>query len=663
MKICAIMGASGSGKTSLLNVLAGRSTSGSGVTVSGNVFLGEERINPSAFRKQIAYVMQDDALMATSTPRELLIFSATMRLPSYYKKEQITNIVNECLINLGLTECADRMVGGAMIKGLSGGERKRTSIGVELVISPTLLFLDEPTSGLDSFNAYKIIALLKSIAIQHQTTVLMTIHQPSSKIFNLFDRVLYLHAGEVLYQGHPHEIVHYFDQFGYHCPRNYNPSDFVIALSQVLGRYQNQIEEEEGHHGDGGYDTQTMETIAHFMHPQQHVAASLSSSKHQQHHKMDGMDGIDGESDVVEVSEVILIPTNNDNNDKNNSNHSIESNSNSNNNNEKQKEKEMNTIIPITMMLQTCTDEKLLTLQLTTTHNNENVNENHVKLFHTTDRSLWPQIVILTHRETLHTLRDINTLKSRFGVTIVLFVLIGVIYYQAGNSDDSQISNFNTHVGVVAMNLMGSMMRSALPEMTTFPYERPLFLREYTSGMYAIFPYFFSKLIIESIISFFQALLQFVLIYFLVGLQGNFWYIVGISFAMGMAASSTAVLIGCMVKDVVMATEFVPVVFLPQILFLGFFIRMSEIPVFLRWAQYLCSLKYAMNLFLLTEFHPSNPSCADNPKTQKYCANLLITNEVKEEDWYIYLIVLLILLIGFRVIGAFFLMYHARKYY
>ncbi len=80
--------------------------------------------------------MQDDALMATATPREVLTFSANMRLPASYSKETIEKIVNECLVNLGLTECADRMVGGALIKGISGGERKRTSVGVELITSP-----------------------------------------------------------------------------------------------------------------------------------------------------------------------------------------------------------------------------------------------------------------------------------------------------------------------------------------------------------------------------------------------------------------------------------------------------------------------------------------------------------------------------------------------
>ena len=93
-------------------------------------------VNPVSFRRNIAYVMQDDALMATATPREAITFSASMRLPSSTTKEQITTLVNATLNDLGIIDCADVLIGGALIKGISGGQRKRTSVGIEIVTKP-----------------------------------------------------------------------------------------------------------------------------------------------------------------------------------------------------------------------------------------------------------------------------------------------------------------------------------------------------------------------------------------------------------------------------------------------------------------------------------------------------------------------------------------------
>lgn len=137
-KVCAIMGPSGAGKSSLLNVLAGRSAPAPGIVIEGKVEVGGKVINPVAFRKNIAYVMQDDAMLATATPREALAFSANMRLPSTYSGAQIHELVDRLLEELGLTVCADVMIGGALIKGISGGQRKRTSVGVELITNPAV---------------------------------------------------------------------------------------------------------------------------------------------------------------------------------------------------------------------------------------------------------------------------------------------------------------------------------------------------------------------------------------------------------------------------------------------------------------------------------------------------------------------------------------------
>lgn len=143
-EITAIMGPSGAGKTSLLNILAGRSKSNGSIEVESEIRMQDFLVDPTsiAVRKQIAFVAQDDSLSFTATPREAIRFSAKLRLPRITTDEEIEVLSAKMLSELGLDDCSDTMIGGELIKGISGGERKRTSVGVELVTKPSLVFLD-----------------------------------------------------------------------------------------------------------------------------------------------------------------------------------------------------------------------------------------------------------------------------------------------------------------------------------------------------------------------------------------------------------------------------------------------------------------------------------------------------------------------------------------
>ena len=138
---------SGAGKTSLLNILAGRTQSSSALTVRADIRLDGRRVDPAAIevRRRIAFVAQDDALAFTATPREAIRFSAKLRLPRITADDEIEALADAMLRELGLGRCADTMIGGKLVAGISGGERKRTSVGLELVTKPSLVFLDEPT--------------------------------------------------------------------------------------------------------------------------------------------------------------------------------------------------------------------------------------------------------------------------------------------------------------------------------------------------------------------------------------------------------------------------------------------------------------------------------------------------------------------------------------
>ena len=230
------MGPSGAGKTSLLNVLAGRMRTGNKIDVQTNVRLNNYEVSdPSKMevRQMIAFVAQDDSLPVTETPREAIRFSAKLRLGRSMTDEQLDNLTEYMLEELGLTSCADTVVGGPLIKGISGGERKRTSVGVELVVRPSMVFLDEPTSGLDAFSAVQVCRMLKKVA-NAGASVLFTIHQPSSRIFREFDHLILLNKGRVMYQGPVACVGEYFAARGHACPENYNPSDWMMVSSATL---------------------------------------------------------------------------------------------------------------------------------------------------------------------------------------------------------------------------------------------------------------------------------------------------------------------------------------------------------------------------------------------------------------------------------------------
>lgn len=140
--------------------------------------------------------------------------------------------VEDVLVRLRMQACADTRVGGALMRGLSGGERKRASIGYELITNPGLLFLDEPTSGLDSFTSLALIQNLKELAHEGHT-IICTIHQPSSEIFRNFDKLNLLVKGKVAFFGPAADAIEFFSQLGHPCPTYTNPTDFFMELLQT----------------------------------------------------------------------------------------------------------------------------------------------------------------------------------------------------------------------------------------------------------------------------------------------------------------------------------------------------------------------------------------------------------------------------------------------
>lgn len=539
--MCAIMGPSGAGKSSLLNVLAGRSATNNAVEVKAEVTIGGARIDPVQFRQNVAYVMQDDALVPTATPREALDFSAYLRLGRMDYAERAA-LVEELLERLNLTSCADVLIGGEMIQGISGGQRKRTSVGVELITNPKILFLDEPTSGLDSESALSCVTLLKNVA-QQGTTVLCTIHQPSSEVFELFGSVVLMKDGRVVFSGPKSRVVSYFAEKGFPVPEHHNPADFVMSVACT-------------------HSTEELVKLGFCEQP----TLSLPTS------------------DTPPESMVI-------------------------------------------------------------------------------SSSFGTQLAALLYRDFQQSSRDYAALGGRFGVTIFLSVLFGLIFEGSNGRDNANPDNLNSAFGALVMVTISCMFGCAQPVMLGFPIDRPIFMREYATGTYSVLAYFLSKAALEMPLALLQSVFTFCIVHPLLDLQGDFVTLVGASFLLGVVSSSLAVVLGCIVPDLRTVGELGPLLFVPQLLFAGLFVRISQIPGYLQWVQYTCGLKYGINLIIMTELSDCGATSATPTVANTACANFLSIQDIKRDEWHIYVGIMLIIMFVTRSIGMAILQSKAVAFY
>jgi len=432
-----------------------------------------------------------------------------------------------------------------MIRGVSGGERKRTSIGVELVVQPQVCFLDEPTSGLDSYAAFSVVQNLQTLS-KAGCTILCTIHQPSSEIFDLFDQVLYLSVGATFYAGPAAALPTALAAHGYCCKPNHNPADYTMLLLQ----------------------TEPSESV-------KRLAAKLA-------------DGPAGHSGSNVTSDGVRVAGGHD---------------------------AGQTRVP------------------------------------TRSRSVLTEIVYLAQREKNTLVRDRAGLIATLLAPSLLNLLFACIFFQAGDRGKSTYS-IQTHFGAITQIAIGGMFGASQPLLLKFPLEAALFKREYGVGAYSATTYFLSKTVVELPKSFLVASLTWLVSYHLIGLEGPIIEYVLSLWLMGLAASSTALLVGCLSSNVEVALQASPAVFVPQILFAGFFISSKQIPTALRWLQWLCSLRYGINLFVTIEFAP--PTTNNWTTKQKNAAQqLLEMNDIKPGLWWVNVVVLVALVVIFRIVGIF----------
>lgn len=239
-ELLAMLGPSGSGKTTLLSALGGRLHG----KLTGKITYNDQPFSGS-IKRRTGFVAQNDILYPHLTVTETLLFTALLRLPNSLTYTEKYQHVEQVIAELGLTRCRNSMIGGPLVRGISGGEKKRVSIAQEMLINPCLLLLDEPTSGLDSTTAQRILTTIKRLANSGRT-IITTIHQPSSRLYHMFDKVVLLSEGSLIYNGPASTALEYFSSIGFSTSVTVNPADLLLDLANgVSPDYRQSTEQGE----------------------------------------------------------------------------------------------------------------------------------------------------------------------------------------------------------------------------------------------------------------------------------------------------------------------------------------------------------------------------------------------------------------------------------
>jgi len=563
-QLLAIMGASGSGKTTLLDVLAGRQKVG---TLTGRILING-RTRDKYYKRQSGYVTQDDCLNERMTVYETLMFYAQLKLPSPLSQAERRERVNLVIEELGLEKVRDSIVGGQFARGISGGEKKRLSIGCELITDPSLIFLDEPTTGLDSYNSLSVMDRLSSLAA-HNRAVVCTIHQPRSTIFQNVDQLMILSQGEVVYTGPSKQAVSYFSGLNFHIKPFINPADFLLdAVIENQDRYarsKSRLQPLSNDPETGLGMISTPGDISLDMIPVTSPAYYIAKKP-----RKIG-DDEDEEPDCSDdIADDYCV--------------------------------DMAAAYRSTLLGQT-----LATIQEVKEKSDSGMLKIRQDLKKEYASNWFKQFFILS----LRNLRDLlrNPMSSYVIIiqTIFMALLVGSIYFDLGLSQSSIQNRLGALFFVLTNQSFGM-----LSGLNLFLQGRNLFNRERASGVYCTSAYFLSKLLVDLPSQIIVPVLFLSVAYWLCGFQSafeNFGTCVCILVIFALVAGSLYLLIGTLSPNMVIATIISPIITVLFLMFGGFYINIDNIPIYYKWIYYISFFRYSYEALLANEFRGLQFAC------------------------------------------------------
>ncbi|XP_068632893.1 ATP-binding cassette sub-family G member 4 isoform X1 [Battus philenor] len=561
-ELTAIMGPSGAGKSTLMNILAGYKTS----NVTGSILINGKERNLRRFRKLSCYIMQDDCLLPHLTIREAMYVSANLKLGKDMTVAAKKIVIDEILEMLSLVEAADTRT-----INLSGGQKKRLSIALELVNNPPVMFFDEPTSGLDSSSCFQCISLLKSLA-RGGRTIICTIHQPSARLFEMFDFLYTLAEGQCIYQGKVSGLVPFLSSMNLHCPSYHNPADYVMEVAT-------------GEHGEWVHKLVMAVNKGSCGRAQSSCSSSSSSAPQNcnfNNQTKNNVKKVEALQIVIDKPTCTVI-------DMSEPNLSIE----------KQNVPNATNLAPVT-----CTTSLL--------DSSESFTKKPIKAGFPT--SGWKQFWILLKRTFRSILRDQMLTHLRLCSHTVVGLLIGFLYYDIGHDAAKVMSN----AGCIFFTVMFTMFTAMMPTILTFPTEMSVFVREHLNYWYSLKAFYFAKTMADLPFQIVFSGVYVIIVYFMTGQPmqtDRVLMFTTINILTALVAQSLGLLIGAAMK-IETGVYLGPVTTIPVVLFSGFFVNFNAIPSYLQWLTYLSYVRYGFEGAMLSVYgfgreklHCSEPYC------------------------------------------------------
>ncbi|EDW45345.1 GM16700 [Drosophila sechellia] len=548
-ELTAIMGPSGAGKSTLLNILSGYKTS----SIEGSVTMNGAERNLSAFRKLSAYIMQDNQLHGNLTVQEAMTVATNLKLSKKFSKPEKHSMIDDILLTLSLSEHRYTMT-----RNLSGGQKKRLSIALELVSNPPIMFFDEPTSGLDSSTCFQCIHLLKMLAAGGRT-VICTIHQPSARLFEMFDQLYTLADGQCVYQGSTKQLVPFLSTLNLECPSYHNPASYVIEVSC-------------GEHGD-----HTRKLVDAIDNGKRDVRSSADYA------------GLKARNDLVKVQNLKAILDKNDASSV--SGRKYEDNLTLNNGllngmvNDIVKEGNVSSALVTTNEKGDAMIDVEKSVNCTTALLTEEITSPErypTSQFH--------QFWVVLKRTLLFSYRDWTLMYLRLFAHLLVGFLIGALYYDIGNDGAKVLSN----LGFLFFNMLFLMYTSMTITILSFPLEMPVLLKENFNRWYSLKSYYLAISVADLP---FQAIFCVIYVSIVYYFTSQPWELFRFSMFLSacllisFVAQSVGLVVGA-AMNVQNGVFLAPVMSVPFLLFSGFFVSFDAIPVYLRWITYLSYIRY-----------------------------------------------------------------------